>query len=278
MKKCKSPSCKQFTLIELLIVISIIAILAGMLMPALAQAREKAKGVSCTSNLKQIALANVSYSVDYRYYAPYQLKEAGMGGAGMRWCGDYDKVSKLYDFTGEGFMTPYGVSGKVLVCPDWKQALDLTAVSGGAGYGYNYYGVGSWTYLTNASPSSVGSGAGMPPTKIAAPSETIAFADCVDTTKDVITGSVAIYPYYIPYDDGSGSNPTTYQTVFNDPVNRRDNIHFRHNRLGSVAWVDGHVTSERPTRLNSNKPALAEAHTIGSIGEQDNALWDPWNL
>jgi prepilin-type N-terminal cleavage/methylation domain-containing protein/prepilin-type processing-associated H-X9-DG protein len=274
MKKCNSQSCKQFTLIELLIVISIIAILAGMLMPALANAREKAKGISCSSNLKQIALANVSYSVDYRYYAPYQLKEAGMGGGGMRWCGDYDKVSKLYDFTGEGFMTPYGVSGKVLVCPDWKLPVDITAVSGGAGYGYNYYGVASWTYLTNVSPSTLGSGAGMPPTKIAAPSETIAFADCVDTTKDVITGAVAIYPHYTPY----GSADGTYKVVFDSAVTRRDNIHFRHNRLGSVAWVDGHVTSERPTRLNSNKPALAATYTIGSIGEQDNALWDPWNL
>ena len=62
-----------FTLIELLVVVAIIAILAAMLLPALARARERARMAVCMSNLKQISLAIELYTNDYDGYLPLTL-------------------------------------------------------------------------------------------------------------------------------------------------------------------------------------------------------------
>ena len=66
----KSSNLYKFTLIELLIVIAIIAILAGMLLPALNSARSKSRSINCLSNLKGIGTALSQYTADYNGYGP----------------------------------------------------------------------------------------------------------------------------------------------------------------------------------------------------------------
>ncbi|MEI6501017.1 MAG: DUF1559 domain-containing protein [Armatimonadota bacterium] len=76
---------RGFTLIELLVVIAIIAILAAILFPVFAKAREKARQSSCQSNLKQIALAELSYVQDYDEIFPTSHRAADGDGYQRHW-------------------------------------------------------------------------------------------------------------------------------------------------------------------------------------------------
>jgi len=100
-----------FTLIELLVVIAIIAILAAILFPVFAQAREKARGISCLSNMKQIALAANMYAQDYDSHL---VSSGGQCYGAPPGCGiDTPKPSMQWQWV----IQPYIKNRAVLICP-----------------------------------------------------------------------------------------------------------------------------------------------------------------
>ena len=81
----KKPKTQAFTLIELLVVIAIIAILAAILFPVFARARENARRSSCSSNLKQIGLGIMQYAQDYDEKFPMRQYDGTSFGQAMSW-------------------------------------------------------------------------------------------------------------------------------------------------------------------------------------------------
>ncbi len=121
-----------FTLIELLVVIAIIAILAAILFPVFAKARDKGRQASCLSNSKQITLSILMYAQDYDEILPFY------------W---YGEMVGYWP----SVLQPYVKNWQMFSCPSAPELKGGTGWTGSGGYGYNWrYLGGAWGYTSLA--------------------------------------------------------------------------------------------------------------------------------
>lgn len=218
-RKGKSPIKQGFTLIELLVVVAIISLLAAILFPVFARARENARKASCLSNLKQISLGWMMYTQDYDETAPFAdyYSEGGNVEHGWDFTLDYS-LSYSNPVISAGLLDPYIKDGQISNCPSFTGQAWGRPYSG---YAYNAQyigGEGDYGDTGIDHHSAVLA-------QIEEPTNTVIFAD-------------AGYKLS-PGDAVSGENYLRGPSASNQAAT----ADFRHNGTANVAYADGHVKS-----------------------------------
>jgi prepilin-type N-terminal cleavage/methylation domain-containing protein/prepilin-type processing-associated H-X9-DG protein len=229
----KRPSARAnsgFTLIELLVVIAIIAVLAAMLFPVFAQAREKGRATSCLCNLKQITLATQMYAQDYD-------ETLGMAGTFCTLSDDHDLTCTITDPL-VSQLPPYTKNRQILFCPNRTlQSLDC----GGPcfGYGYNWGLYNGWDDGTGL----------LRPVRVFNPHEYLlqgkALAEITQTARTFLVGDTWANPPHFSLD--------IYLNWFGPGS-------ARHTRSMNFGFVDGHA---KPMRMRHGV-TNADTYVVGN--------------
>jgi len=256
LRRTTRPSA--FTLIELLVVIAIIAILAAILFPVFARARENARRSSCQSNLKQIGLGFLQYTQDYDERFPmaytdpnntgtFTASAQGTAGGDVGWAAT---------------LQPYLKSTQIFQCPSETNppanVNPTDAAWGGAGYS-DY-----WYNSLLAGSDGVKGGAGISQAAVASVAQTILSGDGGSGTSP--DGSAAYQTYGDTYNTAfPGSPVSTGTTLATIP----DHSAQRHLETANYLFADGHVKSLKGNTLDLSSAVLAGDDTGNSSAKQN---------
>jgi prepilin-type N-terminal cleavage/methylation domain-containing protein/prepilin-type processing-associated H-X9-DG protein len=200
---------RGFTLIELLVVIAIIAILAAILFPVFAKAREKARQSSCLSNVKQLGLGFMQYAQDYDEMLPQDYR--------CPWATRYTWRAMIY---------PYVKNGQVFSCPSDSNRYDGALMGqcvSGEGNLLSGYGDNTMHYNT---------GAPQPPGVI-----------------DCSLGKVVLPAELILIGDSNAGGHQISLDVNTLGYVRTDAGALRHNEGANYGFADGHAKWMKPTMI-----------------------------
>lgn len=240
----RRPSPAAFTLLELLVVIAVVALLIGLLLPALGKARDTAKAAVCQSNARQMAIALTAYTSDYRgrYVTYAYVADGGVywwfgfepGGPGAGTQRPLDKTrSPLAPYFGgdiqQGLQCPAFPRSDSRFVPKFAQSS--------AHYGYN--GGLVWPSPFGAQPRTA--------QDVVQPAAVMAFADAVHQ-----------------------ESPTQFLEPHELALRRTGKLsgtgHFRHDARAHVAYLDGHV--DALAALWNTYETFADA-VVGNLDQRD---------
>jgi len=233
---------RAFTLIELLVVIAIIAILAAILFPVFAKARERAKTATCTSNMSQVGKATMMYTDDYDGgVVPCGINNPSKGAGGVDMWMD--------------LLQPYVKNYDIGSCPS-APGKDAQ------GIGMDHEQVGRW--IVGNPPSQVYLRA----SKVQEPAATVIFADS-GWLKTIKEPDPDKWEDKKPYAKASVFMVPSNGTHYTDVVTGYRVIG-RHGGRAVCAFMDGHVKAMRPSELGFQDPKTGAIINLGD----PRALWD----